>query len=399
MTPPRILLTTPDPAYEQRIRRAFGGTLNGELRWLQEARTSETVFEEAVGSEADVLALGPDVPIAAALSIARALEVHRPDLSVLLVAPPSPELYQQALRAGVRDLLSPDADDAEVKDVFQRAMEVGDRRRAAIAAEQAAPTGRTLVVLSPKGGSGKTTTATNLARTLATDAPGGVVLVDLDLQFGDDAGALGLVPEHTMADAAGAVGGIDALTLKVFLTPHPSGLYVLCAPPTPEAGEGISAEQVSRVLELLALEFPYVVVDTAAGLNEHALSAIEHATDLILVCSMDAPSVRALRKEVLALDQLGMTHQARHLVLNRADSRVGLDTSDVEATIGLRVAVALPSTRLIPTSVNLATAVVESDPRSPVARRFRSLSERFREPPDAAQPPAARPRWLRREAS
>lgn len=387
MNQPRVLLSTPNAAYEQRLRQAFGGEpLNGELQWVRDDVDAEALIHQAMSANVDVLALGPDFPLEEALSIASALDRQRPDVSVVLVTHATSSLYQQALRAGVRDLLAPDALDAEVREVFERAAQVSkDRRTTLRSAEANTTAGRVITILSPKGGTGKTTVTTNLALALAEAAPGKVVLVDLDLQFGDAVSGLGLVPEHTMADAARAVKGLDAMTLKVFLTPHPSDLYTLCAPELPAQGEEITAEQATQVLQLLASEFDYVVVDTSAGLGEHALAAIECATDLVLVCSMDVPSVRGLHKELAALDQLGMTSQARHFVLNRADSRVGLDVDDVEAALGLQVDVALPSTRVVPLSVNQGTPAITADPRSPIARKLRELADRFTDGPAASK--------------
>lgn len=396
MSQPRILLSTPNVAYEQRLRQAFGGTLNGELQWLREAVAPGQLARQALDAGVDVVAVGPDVEPDEALAIAQMLDHEHPELSVIIVAPPSPELFQSALRAGVRDVLSPYAQDAEVREVFQRAMEVAERRRVNVAATDGTTSGGKIIsVVSPKGGSGKTTVATNLALGLAEIAPGGVVLVDLDLKFGDAASGLGLVPEHTMADAARAVNGLDALTLKVFLTPHTSDLYVLCAPESPAEGEAVAADQVTQVLNLLSTEFSYVVVDTAAGLDEHTLSAVEISTDLLFVCSMDVPSVRGLRREVMTLDQLGMSHQSRHFLLNRADSRVGLDAEDVEATVGLSVHVSLPSTRSIPVSVNQGTPVITSEPRSAVARHFRELVGRFADEPARSESNGFS--WFRKE--
>jgi pilus assembly protein CpaE len=131
------------------------------------------------------------------------------------------------------------------------------------------------------------------------------------------------------------------------------------------------------VVQKLAEEFAYVVIDTSAGLTEHALAMVDISTDLVLVCAMDVSSVRSLRKEVDALDALGMTQQRRHLVVNRADAKVGLDLRDVEATIGQTVDVTLPSSRVVPLSMNQGTPVVESQPRTPVAKQLTSLVARF----------------------
>src|SRR5205823_4471418 len=105
---------------------------------------------------------------------------------------------------------------------------------------------------------------------------------------------------------------------------------------------------VSTALHTLASELAYVIVDTGAGIDAPALAAVEHSTDLVLVGAMDVPSIRSLRKLIDALDRLGMTDAARHVVLNRADSRVGIDVGDVSATLGLPIAVALPSSRTVP---------------------------------------------------
>lgn len=377
MTQPRILLSTPSVAYEQRLRQAFDGSLNGDLAWLRDVVDPAALTERVEATGADVLALGPDFPIDDALKIASTFDRERPDLSVVLIAKATTDLYQRALRAGVCDLLDPDALDREIHEVLTRAMELAADRRASLAMDDAPTGGRVISVLSPKGGSGKTTVATNVALGLTALAPGEVVLVDLDLQFGDAVGGLGLVPEHTILDVARAVKSLDAMTLKVFLTPHESQLYTLCAPATPAEGEEVTAEQVSRILRLLATEFAYVVVDTGAGIDEHALVAAESATDFVLVCSMDVPSVRGMRKEVAALDQLGMVHQTRHFVLNRADSRVGLDVADIEATVGMNVDVSLPSTRDIPLSVNQGVPLIELKPRSAVARQFHDFAARL----------------------
>ena len=157
-------------------------------------------------------------------------------------------------------------------------------------------TGRVIVVLSPKGGSGKTMVASNLTAALARDVDGSVALVDLDVQFGDAAYALGLVPEHTIGQLA-AAPTLDATTLKVFLTRHePSGAYVLCGAESPEEGESVTDELACRVVELLARDVDYVVVDTPAGLDERTLAVLELATDVVLVSSLDVSSIRNLGK-------------------------------------------------------------------------------------------------------
>lgn len=382
----RILLATDDHSLEQRIREAFEPNLNGDLRRcaLGEMPAGVDGDLEALlglpGGPCQGLILGPDLPPRTALALANRIDRERPDVSVLLVAPRSTRVLEQALRAGIRDVIPPDATGPDLRQTVEHALDVAARRRSHLATlpppPPAGPSGQVIVVASPKGGSGKTTVGANLAVTLAQNDPGSTVLVDLDLQFGDVASALQLLPESTWADVMKA-GELDVTSLKVFLTRHSSGLFVLCSPELPADGENVSFETVGRVLNLLAGEFRTVVVDTGAGLDEHTLAALEAATDVVLVCSTDVPSVRSLRKEIVTLDQLGLVAQQRHFVLNRADARVGLEVADVEATIGMVVDVALPSSRCVPLAMNQGIPVVESEPRSAVSRQLAKLAERF----------------------
>jgi pilus assembly protein CpaE len=121
-----------------------------------------------------------------------------------------------------------------------------------------------------------------------------------------------------------------------------------------------------------------VVVDTAAGLGEQTLAALEAATDVVLICSMDVPGVRSFRKTLVALDEIGMTAAARHIVLTRADSRVGLNIQDIERTIGRSIDITIPSTRAVPLSINQGTPILQSDQRrSPIYQSLQRLTGQF----------------------
>jgi pilus assembly protein CpaE len=243
--------------------------------------------------------------------------------------------------------------------------------------------GKVIVVVSPKGGSGKTAIASNLSVALSQRHPGDVVAVDLDVQFGDLGTALGLQPERTIAQLA-RTDEINATTAKLFLTPY-DGLFVLAGADTPAEADGVTAAHVSTVLPLLAQEFSYVVVDTPAGLDERTLSALECATDLLVVSSLDVNSIKSLRKAIDALDSIGMT-ATRTFVLNRSDAKVGLDVADAEEAVGMSADVQVPSSREIPMAMNIGTPVVKSVPKAEVSRRFQQLSQLFAPITDSDKP-------------
>ena len=240
---------------------------------------------------------------------------------------------------------------------------------------------RIVTILSPKGGSGKTSVAVNLAVGLGRRHPREVVLVDLDLQFGDVANVLRLSPNNTIGDIARS-WPVDSANLKLALTSHQSGIYTLCAPLDPAEADDVTPEHIAGVLATLQQSFPYVVVDTDPGLSERVLSAIDISTDIVLVCATEIPSIRGLQKALRALDVIGLTEARRHFLLNRADAKVGVELADIERTIGTAVDVEVPSSIDMVRATNDGIPVMESQSSPPLVRAFQKLVERV-DPDDA----------------
>lgn len=397
-----VLLLTPDRSYVDRVRATLGADTVVEVAdptILEEnARYALPMIEDRHG-ETEVVFVGPGIAVDDAMDYAYEFDLQRPDIKVILCVKASADVLGQALHAGVRDVVDPLAGDQRILEAYKRATEAAARGRSHTATDnRGADAGSVVIaVASPKGGSGKTTIATNLAVGLAAEAPGQVAIVDLDLQFGDVATALQLMPEHSIADAARTVHSLDAMSLKVLLTHHPVDMYALCAPESPAEGERITASQTADILRLLQREFRYVVIDTAAGLGEQSLAALEMATDFVLICAMDVPGVRSFRTTLVTLDEIGLTNASRHVVLTRADARVGLNVEDIERTIGRPVDVTIPSTRAVPLSINQGTPLLQSESRrSPVHQALVRLTNRFVEPSSQTSSQTSGRRWRRR---
>ena len=244
------------------------------------------------------------------------------------------------------------------------------------AEEVAADPSRIITILSPKGGAGKTSSATNLAVGLAKKFPREVVLVDLDLQFGDVASNLRLQPSSTILDVARA-WPVDSAQVKLALTSHSCGLYTMCAPLNPAEADEISAEHVVGVLRALHRSFRYVVVDTDPGLSERVLSALDVSTDMVMICSTEVPSIRGLKKALEALDVVGLTRARRILVLNRSNAKVGVDIDQLERTIGRAVDVRVPSSIDMVLATNDGIPVMESGRNPELVRAFEHLVDQF----------------------
>jgi pilus assembly protein CpaE len=375
----KLLLATADQAFEERVKGAFGGQGGYDTFWHDGMPFGDDLARTLAGlGDAEVVALGPDLPGETALALARSVDRERPEISVVIIAEPSTDLMRAALHAGARDVIAPQATHDEIRAALERAFDAAETRRTAYDDEDETEeiTRRVITVICPKGGAGKTTVATNLASGLAQGAPNDVVIVDLDLQFGDVASALHIEPEHTFRDVVRAAGELDAPTLKAFLAPHPDNLFALCAPLSPTDADEVTSEHVAQVIELLSASFKYVVIDTAAGLDEATLAALEYATDFVVLSATDVPCVRNTRKEVEALRQLSAPDQRWHFVLNRADARTGLNIAAIEKAVGLTLDVAIPSSRTVPVSLNQGTPLIISEPRRPVSLAMTQLVRR-----------------------
>lgn len=369
----------PDAAVEPLLTAGVGveveymdPDLNGE--WV------ERFAKALVSADARVCVLGPELDLADCLELGRILDRSHPEIAVVMVAPATTTLWRDAARAGITELVEPDAPSIElvlaVEAALARALRLAEMR----AVEPVAATttlGRVSVVLSPKGGSGKTMVATNLAVALSKRLEGGVVLVDFDCAFGDVATALGLEPERTLGQLAD-VPRLDSTSVKVFLTLHaPSGLYTLCAAGGPEEAEAIDEPTAREIIEILRKDFTHVIVDTAAGLDERALATIDLADDLVLVASMDVASVRNLGKELDVLDRLGTKTAQRLLVTNKANPKSGMRVPEVEQVLGLTSVASVEADSEVVLAMNQGVPLVIGSPRAQATKQIWALAERI----------------------
>ena len=346
--------------------------------------------DEAMGAIAtegrEVLAtlIGSGLDDEAALGLAARLQQAAPEVAVVLLRErESGQMLRSALRFGVRDVLGASSDADTVRASTARAIELATtlRGRLAAAAGSEGPgasrdrTGEIITVFSAKGGCGKTFLATNLAVALAATGSE-VALVDLDLHFGDVAIVLQLFPTRTIQDAA-REHGLDAGTLRSYLTPHPAGVWALAAPTEPPVADTVSASAVSTILKLLRSSFAHVVVDTPAAVTDQVLAAFDESDAIALLATLDVPSIKNLKLTMQTMERLRYPPSRVRVVVNRADSRVGLRLPDVEKILGTPVDLTIPSSRSVPISVNKGNPVLLEEPRGNVAEAIRRLAAQF----------------------
>jgi pilus assembly protein CpaE len=327
----------------------------------------------------DTIIVGPTVDQASALQLAETMRVQRPSLGVLLVRRRvDTTLMVEAMRAGVREVIE-ERDIAGLSAALKRSKEVARALREQVpggtAAEDNESRGKLITVFSAKGGCGKTTLSTNLAAALADRGRRNVVLVDLDLAFGDCAIALQLFPAHTIADAVSLEDALDEAALQALLTPHSPGLTTLVAPVEPGAADTISASLVAQILDMLKDMFDYVVVDTPPAFDDQVLAAFDASDAIALIATLDIPALKNLKLTLETLELLNYPRERWHVVLNRADSKVGLSINEVEKTLGTAISAQIPSSRDVPATINRGVPIVLDDPKHPVSEAIRAFAD------------------------
>jgi pilus assembly protein CpaE len=231
-----------------------------------------------------------------------------------------------------------------------------------------------ICVLGPKGGIGKTLTTVNVGAALAA-AGRSVAIVDLDLQFGDVGLTLGLAPQRTIYDLVKSGGSLDADKVQAYLTRHPSGVRVLMAPVRPDQASAVTIEFLRDVYALLRATHDFVIVDTPPGFTPEVIASIDSSTSAVMVGMLDSLSLKNSKLGLETLALMGYDADRIRVVLNRADTNVGVTREDVTAVLGRAPDILVPSHRDVVRSVNEGTPVVLSRPRSEAARAFKALAE------------------------
>jgi pilus assembly protein CpaE len=375
-----------DPAQVEQLQAAIGGGAA--------VLASLEAVERHLDAHPDEYAvvLGATVDLAAAIRFAHRQRITRPALGVILVrSQVDSTVLGDALRSGMRDIVELD-DLTALAHAVRRSHEVWQAvagMAGSGAAESApAPTGTLITVFSTKGGVGKTTVATNLGAALA-DHGHRVCLVDLDVHGGDVAIMLQLFPTSSLSDLA-SLSAVDQGGVESLLTEHSERLCVLAAPLTIDGKDHVSAGAVTPALQVLKGMFDVVVVDTAGQFDDFALNAFDQSDLLVLVGTLDIPSLKNLKLATGTLDLLNIPREHWRLVLNRADAKVGLSPKEVEETLKLEIVASIPSSRDVLAAVNRGEAIVQAQPKHPVSRTLiglgRSLVERpLAEPPDSSK--------------
>jgi pilus assembly protein CpaE len=367
-------LAVVEPDYAIRTRLAI------ELADAAQFETIEELSLKLTGGRPVVAVFGPGFVSPMGFQNVHRLTGAHPEVgAVFAVSELSTDVLQQALRAGARDAVVIGGEAS----LHQSVDRVGELLAGSVTrvTSTLAPTtrigapGRLIVVFSPKGGVGKTCIAINVAVAMAKRSPDPVVLVDGDLQFGDVSVMLGLPPQHTVLDAAAAAQYGDMELVQSLAARHESGLLVLPAPIEPMPTDALLPGEMVNICRALQEVAGHVIVDLPSVFNDYVLALIEAADEVLMIGSMDIPSIKNLKIGMQTLDLNAIAGAKIRLVLNHANAKVKLDVKEIERVLGLRADFAVPDDLAVPISVNAGVPVLTNDPKAPVSRALDRIAE------------------------
>jgi pilus assembly protein CpaE len=374
-----VAVGTPQ-SFRQQLARALEIEVD-EVGWVQSATAAEELLIGAY-SAIDVLVLSPEVKEPDALGLAEFVGRTAPGTAIVLVRDHTWNgLLPAAMRAGIRDVVDMTQGSDELREAVERAIVWATNLRSANGVAMRADgsrsqRGHVVSVFSSKGGSGKTFVTANLAVAIAEVTGEATAVVDLDVDMGDVFTYFGREPGATIHDLMELGEGAPGERIREVAVEVIPNVFAFGAPPDP-AAEAPAGEAVGKFLRAIRSEFAWVVVDASVDYSDSALVCFDLSDMICLVTGLDVVGVKHLSKALDTLLTIGLPRDRFRVVLNRADSKVGLDAADVERVMKIQVDAMIPSSRLVPTSLNKGRPVVIDEPAAEVSQALKQLALRF----------------------
>lgn len=344
------------------------------IGWVPDLETAKRILTHG-SSRLDLVVLGPDVSDEQAMTVAQRLGRDAPSTAVVVVRSESLNgSFPKLIRAGIRDVVDLSAGNNELEDALRRALEWSAGVRSAQGTPAETAEGVVLSVFSTKGGTGKTFLSCNLAAALADKLGGLVALLDLDHDLGDVFAYFNAEPRRALPDLVTLPEGADADEIVQLGTPLEGNVVGFGSPPDPRA-QPFSADAVARMIRTLREAFPFVVIDSSTEYTDHVLAAFDASDVVCFITGLDVIGVRHLSLGIQTLETLGIPRERYRVVLNRADSKVDLTAAEIERILGIKVDARIPSSPLVPRSINHGRLVWFDSPRSDVAKSITQFAE------------------------
>ena len=390
----RVLIVDDISETRENIRRMLQFDTNIEV--VGAAKTGREAIELSQQVKPDVIVMDINMPDMDGITATQEIKRRTPHIQVVILSVQSdPSYMRRAMLAGARDFLTKPPMIDELTDAIRRAgILAQEERRKATTSYPSMPTngmptsssvsaalGKVIVVYSPKGGTGRTMLAINLAIALKTEETK-VVVVDGNLQFGDVAVFLNEQGKNTILDLTPRVDELDPdIVQEVMVTHRASGLDILAAPPRPEMADKVSGEQFSKLITYLRKIYNYIIVDTASYLTETVQSALDIANIIILITTQDIPAIKNCNLFLSLAEASGIKRNRIMFIMNRYDRRIAITPEGVGERLHQEIVAAIPFDEKVATqSVNRGVPFLLDNNRSqPIGKSVLALADLVRE--------------------
>ena len=392
--PIRLLIVDDIQSTRNNLRKLL--SFEDDIEVVGTAGDGKEGVEEAQRLHPDIVLTDVNMPVMDGIQLTEQLTQDLPASPVIIMSVQGERDYlRRAMQSGAREFLIKPFTGDELVSSIRRVYEMEEKKGAylprlpppqAESGEPPPPGCQVCLVLSGKGGCGKTFMAINLAAALKLETGGRVCLVDLDLQFGDIGVMLNLDHAKTITELVDSESALDWEFVDDILADGPEGIRVLLGPFSPEFGDLVRAEHVRAIVDVLRREFDYVVVDSGSQLSEATLEATELADHVIVVGELTIPAIKDTRLMLKMLESLKVDRSRVMVAVNAHDAHAVYDSASIERNLRFPVRLQIPSEpRLVGGSIHRAVPLVVSHPDSDISLLFRSLA-RSLAPMGAARP-------------
>lgn len=353
------------------------------IRVVGAVESSQEAFEELEGNLVDVILIDANISDDG-YTVAEGLSEEYPRTAIIMVEREfNEDIIYKSLSAGAQDALFYPFTEAKLVETIYRAYELIKRRPVPTREKTSSlkprkTLGKVLTVFSTKGGVGKTFVSVNLAVALQRETAKRVVLVDLDIDFGNVSLALNIAPRFTLTNVVEDIQNIDEDLMESYLLPHESGIVILPANAKPQMTEFINATYVEKILNTLRSSFDYIVVDMPARFYEPVNQALVSADMLLMITTPEISAIRNVKSALITLDELNYPQGKIKVILNKADNRGLIKEKDVEATLQQEVFGSISvDYKLATASLNQGVPVIEKGRAKGVAREYLNLAKKI----------------------
>jgi len=388
----RVLIVDDIAETRENIKRLL--QFDASLELIGAARSGKEAIEMSQQLKPDVVIMDINMPDIDGITATELIRKKVPFTQIVILSVQSDSSYmRRALQAGARDFLTKPPMIDELNSAVKRAGILAQDERAKNilpfttgSTQQSTPiqgsgqAGKIIVIYSPKGGTGCTTIATNLAIALHSEESR-TVLVDASLQFGDLAVFLNEQVKNSIIDLTMRADELDSdVVEEVLIKNNSTGLRLLPAPPKPEMADQVTGEQLSKTLQFLQKIYAYVVVDTASYLTEVVQSALDVADLIILITTQDIPSIKSCSSFLALADSSGIKRERIMFIMNRFDKRIAISPERIGESLRQEVKIAIPfEERIVPLSINRGVPFIIDNKSHPIGKSILSLAGIVRE--------------------